>query len=95
LDKNSESLKVIQHARNEAHRFGIAFHRNKRSMNFIVSGLEQINGFGEKTIQKLFSKFGSIDNIKSADIETIKMEIGASRANLLFEFFNSKKSLEN
>ena len=57
LDKNSETLKIIQHARNEAHRFGITFHRNQRSKNFVTSELDNISGIGEKTAQKLLSEF--------------------------------------
>jgi excinuclease ABC subunit C len=91
LDKNSESLKVIQHARNEAHRFGITFHRQKRSQNFIQSELEEIKGLGSKTIEKLFVKFGSVDRIKSADQDELERVIGSSKAKVLLDYFKSKQ----
>jgi excinuclease ABC subunit C len=90
LDKNSESLKVIQHARNEAHRFGITFHRNKRSGDFISSDLDNIKGLGTKTIEKLFIKFCSIEKIKSASVEELSTEIGKSKAQIVFDYFNFK-----
>ncbi|HEY5469100.1 MAG TPA: excinuclease ABC subunit UvrC, partial [Bacteroidales bacterium] len=66
LDKNSISLKIIQHLRNEAHRFGINFHRDKRSTEMIKSDLDQINGIGPKTKEILLKNFGSVDKIKDA-----------------------------
>ncbi|MEM1214414.1 MAG: excinuclease ABC subunit UvrC [Bacteroidota bacterium] len=66
INKKSESLKVIQHARNEAHRFAITFHRNKRSQFFTKSELEQIPGIGAKTAQKLLAHFGSVKKVKAA-----------------------------
>jgi len=66
IDKKSESLKLIQQARNEAHRFAITFHRNKRSQNFTTTELTNIPGIGEKTAQKLLSHFGSVKRIKNA-----------------------------
>lgn len=91
LDKNSESLKIIQHARNEAHRFGITFHRNKRSKNLLNSDLDQISGIGEKTKELLFSEFGSMKKIKEADFELLKEKIGSAKAKLVFEYFNPEK----
>jgi len=88
LDKNSESLKVIQHIRNEAHRFGIKFHRNKRSGGFIKSELENIPGIGPKTIDTLLSKFKTIKKIKSLTLDEISSEIGNTKAKLLLEYFN-------
>lgn len=88
LDKNSESLKVIQHIRNEAHRFGIKFHRNKRSGNFIKSELENIPGIGSKTIEVLLSKFKTIKNIQNLTLDEISSEIGNTKAKLLLEYFN-------
>jgi excinuclease ABC subunit C len=87
LDKNSESLKVIQHIRNEAHRFGIKFHRNKRSGNFIKSELENIPGIGPKTIEVLLTKFKTIKKIQSLSLDEVSAEIGNTKANLLFEYF--------
>ncbi len=88
LDKNSESLKVIQHIRNEAHRFGIKFHRNKRSGNFIKSELEDIPGIGSKTIDVLLTKFKTIKKIQSLSMDEISAEIGNTKAKLLFQYFN-------
>ncbi len=87
LDKNSETLKVIQHARNEAHRFGITFHRNKRSAAFLNSEFEEINGIGKKTIELLFSHFKSFEKIKNSDPEELKKIIGASKAKIIFNYF--------
>ncbi|HRW61963.1 MAG TPA: excinuclease ABC subunit UvrC [Bacteroidales bacterium] len=87
LDKSSESLKVIQHIRNEAHRFGIQFHRNKRSGNFIKSELENIPGIGQKTIEILFKKYKTIKKIRSLSLDEISSEIGSVKAKLLMEYF--------
>jgi excinuclease ABC subunit C len=88
LDKNSESLKVIQHIRNEAHRFGIKFHRNKRSGNFIKSELDGIPGIGPKTIEVLLTKYKTIKTIRSLSLDEISSEIGNTKAKLLLEYFN-------
>ncbi len=88
LDKNSESLKLIQHIRNEAHRFGIKFHRNKRSGNFIKSELDNIPGIGPITINSLLSKFKTIKKIRNLSLDEISSEIGNTKAKLLFEYFN-------
>ena len=90
LDKNSESLKIIQQARDEAHRFGISFHRNKRSANFAVSELENIDGIGEKTIEQLLSKFKSVAAIKKAEVAEIESVIGKSKAKALVEYFGKR-----
>ena len=90
LDKNSESLKVIQHIRNEAHRFGIKFHRNKRSGNFIKSELDNIPGIGSKTIEILFKRFKAIKKIRAASLDEVSSEIGQVKAKLLFDYFKSK-----
>ena len=92
LDKNSITLKVIQHARNEAHRFGIEFHRNKRSKNFIKSELENINGVGVKTIQDLFSHFNSVKEISEAKFEDLKKAVGNKKAEIIFEYFSTKNT---
>ena len=76
INKKSESLKLIQQARNEAHRFAITFHRNQRSKNFTESELTQIPGIGEKTAQKLLSHFGSVKKVKAASIEALIAVIG-------------------
>ena len=90
LDKNSETLRIIQHLRNEAHRFGITFHRNQRSKDFIVNELAQIPGIGEKTIEILIRKFKSITRLKVASKEEINQIIGVSKAEKLHQFFNKQ-----
>ena len=76
LDKNSESLKIIQHARDEAHRFGITFHRNLRSKAQIDSALREIKGVGEKTEQRLIMHYGSVARIAAAPLEDIEEFLG-------------------
>jgi excinuclease ABC subunit C len=90
LDKKSESLKIIQFLRNEAHRFGITFHRNKRSKGAINSELEGIDGVGEKTAQQLLKKFKSVKRIKEATIESLSQEVGASKAKKIYESFRKE-----
>lgn len=90
LDKNSESLKIIQHIRNEAHRFGINFHRNKRSGAFIKSELENIPGIGEKTIEQLFIKFKTVKKIQQLSEDDLSVEIGQTKAKLLIKYFSPK-----
>jgi len=87
LDKNSETLKVIQQLRDEAHRFGITFHRNKRSGEFIKSELENISGIGEKTIKAILTRFKSVENLKNAGYLDVANEIGDSKARLIFDFY--------
>jgi len=87
LDKNSETLKVIQQARNEAHRFGITFHRDKRSKNFIVSELEQIEGLGQKSIDKLLGEFKTIRAISETSADDLTKVVGAARAAKILAFF--------
>lgn len=91
LDKNSESLKIIQQARDEAHRFGITFHRNKRSGNFIKSELNEIKGIGERTINLLLQKEKSVSKIKKLSVEELTSIIGKSKAEIVFEYFHKKK----
>ena len=88
INKNSETLKVIQYLRDEAHRFGITFHRNKRSKTFINSELNSINGVGEKTIQKLIKDFKSVKSIKSQKIESLIESIGSAKATIVFNYFH-------
>jgi len=92
IDKNSESLKIIQNLRNEAHRFGITFHRQKRSGAMTRSSMENIPGIGAKSIKKLFQKFKSLESIKSASREEVADEIGEERARLLLDYFTEKRS---
>ena len=88
LNKNSETLKIIQQMRDEAHRFGISFHRNKRSGEFIKSELENISGIGEKTISKVFSLFKSVENLKKQGYKVVADEIGDSKARIIFNYYN-------
>ena len=92
LDKKSESLKIIQFLRNEAHRFGITFHRNKRSKSAIQSELEQIPTIGNQTITILLQKFKSAKRLKSATFEELKAEVGAARAQKIVEYFKAATS---
>ena len=88
INKNSESLKIIQQLRDEAHRFGITFHRNKRSGNFISSELNSISGVGEKTMEKLLRHFKSVKNIQSQSVDSIAEIVGKSKAQIVFNHFN-------
>ena len=88
IDKRSESLKVIQYLRNEAHRFGITHHRDRRSKAAIDSELMQIEGIGPKTQMNLMKEFRTVSKIKIADIEEIEKIIGKSKAKLVWNYFN-------
>lgn len=89
LDKTSEALKLIQHMRDEAHRFGVTFHRQKRSIDFIKSELDNISGIGPKTVEVLLGKFGSIEKIKAATEEDISVQVGKSKAILIRNHFKT------
>ncbi len=91
LDKKSESLKIIQYLRNEAHRFGITFHRNKRSKSAIQSELEQIPNVGKQTITSLLRKFKSAKRVKSATLEELIEVVGNARAKKVHNYFHEKK----
>jgi len=86
IDKSSESLKLIQNLRNEAHRFGIAFHRLKRSGSMTSSSLEGIPGIGSNSIETLFKRFKSMDGIRNASLEELSEEVGISRARKIKEY---------
>jgi excinuclease ABC subunit C len=88
LDKKSESLKIIQQLRNEAHRFGITFHRNKRSKAAINSELESIEGIGNKTVEELLKSYKSVKRIKEASLENLAQTIGMSKAKKIYESFH-------
>lgn len=89
LDKNSVSLKIIQQLRNEAHRFGITFHREKRSAGMLRSDLDQIKGIGPKTKEILLRHFGSVDLIKSAGEDELKKLVGDSKTKVLTRYFRN------
>ncbi len=94
INKKSESLKLIQQARNEAHRFAITFHRTKRSQHFVTSALETIPGIGHKTAQKLLSHFGSNKRILQASIEDIAALIGNQKAKIVLEGLHKNQEEE-
>ncbi len=83
LDKTSETLKIIQQLRDEAHRFGITFHRQLRSKKQTVSELDQIKGIGEKTKVLLLRRFKSVKRIKEASFKELKELIGQSKATII------------
>ena len=89
IDKRSESLKVIQFMRNEAHRFGITHHRNKRSKAAITSELVSIPGIGPKTQQDLMRAFKTVNAIKMAAIQDLEKVVGRSKAQLIVNYFGS------
>jgi excinuclease ABC subunit C len=89
IDKNAETLKIIQQLRNEAHRFGIAFHRDVRNRAMTHSELDTIKGIGEQTKQRLLLHYNSIDGIKNAGFESLKKVIGTGKANILVNYFNN------
>lgn len=88
LDKKSESLRIIQQLRNEAHRFGITFHRNKRSKSAIDSELVGIEGIGDKTAQELLRNFKSVKRIKEASIDNLAETVGMAKAKKIYEAFH-------
>ncbi len=83
IDKRSSSLKVIQHMRNEAHRFGIGHHRGRRNKRVIKTGLEEIPGIGPGTAKKLLTRFGSMRGVKEALPEDVIAEVGAKKAEVV------------
>jgi excinuclease ABC subunit C len=93
LDKRSESLKVIQQMRNEAHRFGITHHRNKRSKGALQSELSNIPGVGPKTFDTLMKQFKSLKRLKLASLESIQELVGLEKGKLVFEGLKVNKSV--
>ena len=91
LSKKSHTLKIIQQARDEAHRFAISFHRDIRSKNFAKTELNSIPGIGEKTAQKLLTHFGSVKKIKESTREEIESLVAEKIADKLIEYFNTYK----
>ena len=92
LDKNSESLKVLQHLRDEAHRFGITFHRNQRSKNQVKSELDNIKGIGDETKRLLLKEFRSVKRIRLAKNEEIEKIVGKFRTALIRKYFEDKNN---
>lgn len=90
LDKKSETLKVIQQLRNEAHRFGIEHHRNKRSKSALNTELETIPGIGEKTVVDLLKHFKSAKRVANAKLDELEPIIGVSRAEKVYNYYHNK-----
>jgi excinuclease ABC subunit C len=86
INKKSESLKLIQQARNEAHRFAITFHRDQRSKNFLGTQLTNIPGVGKVTAEKLLKKFGSVTRLKEADMAEIEALVGKVNAKKVLDY---------
>jgi excinuclease ABC subunit C len=87
LDKKSETLKIIQQLRNEAHRFGITFHRNKRSKEALNTTLLDIEGIGEKTIIELLKIFKSLKRLQTASFDDLSRAVGPSKAQKIINHF--------
>lgn len=84
IDKNSETLRVVQHMRDEAHRFGITHHRNRRSKTQTVSALDSIKGIGEKTRMALLTKFRSLKRVGEADLDDLAAIVGPAKASIVY-----------
>lgn len=94
LDKKSETLKVLQHLRDEAHRFGITFHRLKRSENFTNSALAAIPGIGIKTTEKLLSHFKSVIKIKTTELAELEKVVGKDKAMKVLDYYTKSDASE-
>ncbi len=90
LDKKTETLKIIQQLRNEAHRFGITHHRKKRSKHAVQTDLSNIEGIGEKTIILLLKNFKSLKRVKNATFDELMRLIGNDKANKVINYYNNK-----
>ena len=90
LSKKSPTLKIIQHARNEAHRFAIEFHRKTRSKQFTKTELTEIKGIGQKTAEKLLSKFGSVAKVKTAGFTELSDVVGKANATKIQKHYDKK-----
>lgn len=90
LDKNSDSLKVLQHLRDEAHRFGITFHRNQRSKKQIKSELDNIKGIGDETKRLLLREFRSVKRIRQAEDSELHKIVGKHKTALIRKYFEDK-----
>jgi len=91
LSKRSDTLKILQQLRNEAHRFAINFHRDQRSREFVRTELTQIPGIGEKTANKLLSHFGSVKKVKSAKIKMLVEVVGNANAEKVIRYFREQE----
>jgi excinuclease ABC subunit C len=95
INKKSESLKLIQQARDEAHRFGLTFHRNQRSKNFIKTELTDIPGIGKKTSEKLLQHFGSLARVRAAEHTEVEKLIGKAAAGKVKAYFAGENQQQN
>jgi len=90
LDKKSETLKIVQQLRNEAHRFGITHHRNKRSKSAFINELEQISGIGNQTVVSLLKHFKSAKRVGLASVNELESVVGNARALKIFNYYKNK-----
>lgn len=91
LPRTSSSLKLLQQIRDEAHRFAITFHRERREKRIITTELLEIKGIGEKIANKLLTEFGSVDNIKKLSLEELSKSIGSKKAEIIFNHFHKNQ----
>ena len=91
IDKKSETLKIIQQLRDEAHRFGITHHRNKRDKGTLKTELTEIKGIGPQTAELLLQKFKSVKKIKEQDIKVLEAVVGLSKAQIVFQYLNESE----
>lgn len=91
INKNSASLRLIQQLRNEAHRFGITFHRKKRERSFLKMEFESIKGIGSVSLKKLYQKFKNIDSISHASLNELESVIKSDKAKLIWQYFHNRK----
>jgi excinuclease ABC subunit C len=92
LDKRSETLRIIQHIRDEAHRFGITHHRKRRNKSTITTELNTIKGISDASAQKLLSAFRSVKKIKETSLEELEEVVGKAKAKLVFDHFKDQAS---
>jgi len=88
IDKKSESLKVIQKIRNEAHRFAISFHRDQRSRAFLTTGLTDIPGIAKKSAENLLKHFGSMAKVQESSVEELKKVLGNKKSEVVYKYFH-------
>ncbi len=93
LDKKSETLKIIQQMRDEAHRFGITHHRNRRSKGFVITELTEIEGMGDKTADILLKSFKSLKKIKEANQEQLETVVGKKTGATIYHYFQDAKPI--
>jgi excinuclease ABC subunit C len=91
IPKTSSSLKLLQHVRDEAHRFAITFHRDRRSKRTFTTELLNIKGIGENTAQKLLKELGSLQSVQNASMEDLEKIIGSAKARVVKDYFTNIK----